>query len=86
MDVRRAESGCGQRSRADTGEPPPSSARSDSPDVNPIANAFAKLKTLLRKAAARAVDHLWRVIGDRPDAFTPAECANYFVAAGYDAY
>lgn len=57
-----------------------------SPDFNPIENAFAKLKTLLRKAAARTVDHLWRVIGECLDAFTPAECANYFAAAGYDAY
>ncbi|HEX8342131.1 MAG TPA: transposase [Tepidisphaeraceae bacterium] len=57
-----------------------------SPDFNPIENAFAKLKTLLRKAAARTVDHLWRVIGDCLDAFTPAECANYFAATGYDAY
>ena len=57
-----------------------------SPDFNPIENAFAKLKTLLRKAAARTVDHLWRVIGDCLDAFTPDECANYFAAAGYDAY
>ena len=56
-----------------------------SPDFNPIENAFAKLKTLLRKAAARTVDHLWRLIGDCLDAFTPAECANYFAAAGYDA-
>lgn len=57
-----------------------------SPDFNPIENAFAKLKTLLRKAAARTVDHLWRVIGDCLDAFTPVDCANYFAAAGYDAY
>ena len=56
------------------------------PDFNPIENAFAKLKTLLRKAAARTVEHLWRVIGDCLDAFTPIECANYFAAAGYDAY
>ncbi len=57
-----------------------------SPDFNPIENAFAKLKTILRKAAARTVDQLWRVIGDSLDAFTPNECANYFAAAGYDAY
>lgn len=57
-----------------------------SPDFNPIENAFAKLKTLLRKAAARTVEHLWRVIGTCLDAFTPTECANYFAAAGYDAY
>lgn len=57
-----------------------------SPDFNPIENAFAKLKTLLRKAAARTVDQLWCVIGESIDAFTPSECANYFAAAGYDAY
>jgi len=57
-----------------------------SPDFNPIENAFSKLKALLRKAAARIVEQLWRVIGDSLDAFTPTECANYFAAAGYDAY
>ncbi|TVV69315.1 IS630 family transposase, partial [Sphingomonas solaris] len=57
-----------------------------SPDFNPIENAFAKLKTLLRKAAARTVEQLWRVIGESLDAFTPNECANYFAATGYDAY
>ena len=56
-----------------------------SPDFNPIENAFAKLKALLRKASARTVQALWAVIGKLVDAFTPAECANYFAAAGYDA-
>ena len=57
-----------------------------SPDFNPIENAFAKLKALLRKAAARSLDDLWRTIGTAIDTFTPAECANYFAAAGYDTY
>jgi len=57
-----------------------------SPDFNPIENAFSKLKALLRKAAARSIDQLWNVIGDSLDAFKPAECANYFRHAGYDAY
>ena len=57
-----------------------------SPDFNPIENAFAKLKALLRKAAARTKDDLWRAIGQAIDRFTPTECANYFAAAGYDAY
>jgi transposase len=56
-----------------------------SPDFNPIENAFAKLKALLRKAAARTVDELWHVIGKSLDIFTPAECGNYFAAAGYHA-
>lgn len=55
-----------------------------SPDFNPIENAFSKLKSLLRKAATRTVDDLWRVIGDAIDAFTPEECQNYFIAAGYE--
>ncbi len=57
-----------------------------SPDFNPIENAFAKLKAQLRKAAACTLDDLWRVIGRSLDAFTPQECANYFEAAGYDAW
>lgn len=56
-----------------------------SPDLNPIENAFSKLKALLRKAAARTVQQLWRAIALAIDAFTPNECANYFAAAGYDA-
>jgi transposase len=55
-----------------------------SPDFNPIENAFAKLKALLRKAAERTVDDLWDAIADLVDLFTPQECANYFKAAGYD--
>jgi transposase len=56
-----------------------------SPDFNPIENAFAKLKALLRKAAERTIEGLWTAIGHLLDAFTPGECANYFEAAGYDA-
>jgi transposase len=55
-----------------------------SPDFNPIENAFAKLKALLRKAAERTVEGLWSAIGRILEAFTPAECSNYFKAAGYD--
>ena len=55
-----------------------------SPDLNPIEMAFAKLKALLRKAAERTVDGLWRAIGRIIDLFEPTECANYFSACGYD--
>ena len=48
-----------------------------SPDFNPIENAFSKLKALLRKAAARTLDELWRVIGDSLDAFNPASAGTY---------
>ena len=53
------------------------------PDFNPIENAFSKLKALLRKAAERTVEGLWRAIGRCLNRFTPRECANYFEAAGY---
>jgi transposase len=56
-----------------------------SPDFNPIENAFAKLKAFLRKAAERTMDGLWRAIGRLIDQITPAESANMFAAAGYDA-
>ncbi len=49
-----------------------------SPDLNPIEQAFAKLKTLLRKADERTVEGMWNRIGKLIDRFTPTECANYF--------
>jgi transposase len=54
-----------------------------SPDLNPIEQVFAKLKTLLRKAAERSVTATWRRIGQLLDAFTAEECANYLVNSGY---
>ena len=55
-----------------------------SPDLNPIEQLFAKLKALLRKAAARTRDALWDTIGALLDAFTPAECQNYLANSGYE--
>lgn len=54
-----------------------------SPDLNPIEQAFAKLKALLRKAAPRTVEALWAVIGEALFAFSSTECANYLADAGY---
>jgi transposase len=54
-----------------------------SPDLNPIEQLFAKLKTLLRKAAARTLDAVCAAVGEILDSFTPKECANYFRHAGY---
>jgi transposase len=55
-----------------------------SPDFNPIENAFSKLKALMRARAERTIDALWTAVGEVIDLFTPAECANYFAACGYD--
>ena len=54
-----------------------------SPDLNPIEQVFAKLKTLLRKADERSIEATWRRIGDLLDRFSPAECSNYLRHAGY---
>ena len=54
-----------------------------SPDLNPIEQVFAKLKHLLRKAAARTVEAVWDAIGQLLPAFIPKECASYFENAGY---
>lgn len=54
-----------------------------SPDLNPIEKLFAKLKALLRKAAPRTVDALWKEIGTLLDRFTPDECSRYFASSGY---
>lgn len=54
-----------------------------SPDLNPIEQVFAKLKTLLRKAAERTVEATWRRIGTLLQTFSSSECANYLRNAGY---
>ena len=59
-----------------------------SPDFNPIELAFAKLKALLRSAAARTVGDLWEAIRQAFGRFSSDECRNDFAAPGYvdDAY
>lgn len=54
-----------------------------SPDLNPIEQAFAKLKHLLRAACRRTTEEVWSEIGAVLDRFEPAECANYPRNAGY---
>jgi transposase len=53
-----------------------------SPDMNPIEQAFAKIKAHLRKAEARTFDTLWRALGDICEVFEPQECWNFLKAAG----
>jgi len=55
-----------------------------SPDFNPIEMAFSKLKAILKKIAARTVPELWQAVATSLGSFNPAECRNYFTAAGYD--
>jgi transposase len=54
-----------------------------SPDLNPIEQVFAKLKHLLRNAAARTIETLTAAVGELLGAFTATECANYFANSGY---
>lgn len=55
-----------------------------SPDLNPIEMAFSKLKTLLRKRAARNFDAITHALGEICNLFSVTECRNYFKAAGYE--
>lgn len=54
-----------------------------SPDLNPIENAFSKLKHLLRSAGERTVEALWSTVGRALDHFPAAECLRYIRHAGY---
>jgi transposase len=54
-----------------------------SPDLNPIEQAFAKIKHSMRTAQKRTVEETWRQIGSIVSTIEPRECANYFANAGY---
>ncbi len=54
-----------------------------SPDLNPIEQAFAKIKHWMRAAQKRTVDDTWRHIGCLVTTIDEAECQNYFANAGY---
>ena len=54
-----------------------------SPDLNPIEQAFSKLKAHLRRFGARTFTDAFEAIGKICDLYEPQECRNYFMAAGY---
>jgi transposase len=54
-----------------------------SPDLNPIEQVFAKLKHLMRAAAARTIEATWKAAGKLLQRFPPDECRNYLLHAGY---
>jgi transposase len=54
-----------------------------SPDLNPIEQAYSKLKALLKKAAARSLEALWQAIADAIPMINTTDCKGYFSAAGY---
>jgi transposase len=56
-----------------------------SPDLNPIEEAFAKIKALLRAAAARSREALDAAIAVAMRAVTPDDAAGWFAHAGYTA-
>jgi len=56
-----------------------------SPDLTPIEAAFAKLKALLRQAAARTAEALAQAIWAALAAITPADACGYFTHCGYPA-
>lgn len=54
-----------------------------SPDLNPIEQAFAKIKHWMRQAQKRTIEETWRHVGHLVSSIQPAECTNYFRNAGY---
>lgn len=54
-----------------------------SPDLNPIEQAFAKIKHWMRVAQKRTVEETWRHVGALVETISPRECANYLANAGY---
>ena len=54
-----------------------------SPDLNPIEQAFAKVKHWMRMAQKRELEEAWRHVGQIVGTFNDSECANYFKNAGY---
>ena len=53
-----------------------------SPDLNPIEPMWSKVKTLLKKAAARTTNALWSAIGDALEAVTTMDCHGFFASCG----
>lgn len=54
-----------------------------SPDLNPIEQAFSKLKAHLRNAQARTFEDLADATGSICNLFTETECWNFFASANY---
>ena len=54
-----------------------------SPDLNPIEEAFSKLKALLRQAAARTHEALAAALWAALEAITPSDARGYFTHRGY---
>ena len=54
-----------------------------SPDFNPIEEAFAKIKGMLRQAGARTKDALVDVLGEALSAISAQDATGYFEHAGY---
>jgi transposase len=54
-----------------------------SPDFNPIEEAFAKIKDMLRQAGARTKDALMGVLGEALSAVSAQDARGYFEHAGY---
>ena len=54
-----------------------------SPELNPIENAFSKLKALVKAAGQRTIAGLWGIAGQLIDQFSPAEYSNHLKQCGY---
>jgi transposase len=55
-----------------------------SPDLNPLEEAFSKIKGILRKVGARSYEALLEAISEALSAVTPADVAGWFNHCGYE--
>ena len=55
-----------------------------SPGLNPIEEAFSKIKALLKKKAARTKEALLEAIAEALRAVTPKDAQGWFAHGGYD--
>jgi transposase len=54
-----------------------------SPDLNPIENAFSKIKQVLRSLGLRLIDALWKTMQSVLARITPSDAARFFRHCGY---
>ncbi len=55
----------------------------NSPDLDPIEQAFAKFKSILRKLARRTLEGLWSACAIATEEIQPSDCRNFFSHSGY---
>ena len=53
------------------------------PGLEPDRDGLRQAEGHLRRIGARSIDAFWRAVGNIRSLYTPDECRNYLIAAGY---